>query len=684
MFIICDEFAELKQQQEEFMDELISVSRIGRSLGVHLILATQKPAGIVNEQIRSNSRFGVCLKVQTKEDSRDVINKPDAAFLKAQGQFYLQVGNDEYFTFGQSAWTGAQYVPAEVVKKKVDNSVEIISDIGEVIKQLDNNIHKKAKREGEQLTRIVQYLAQIAERQKIQKNNLWLDSIPETIYVQDLRKKYKINDDDFSIVIGEYDDPTNQKQDAFKLSVSKCENVVIYGNAESGKETLLSTIVYELISNYSADKVWTYLLDFGSESLKIFKDAPQVGDVIFINEIDKIERFFDMIGKEIKERKTLLSNYNGDYNLYNKKSGNTMPTIVIIMNNYEAFNEMYELKYDDALLTLTREGNKVGISFVFTVSTYSDMRYRLAQNFKHRIALRLNNEDDYYNIFENVGKKRPSDLFGRGLISSNGEIYEFQAAKTCEPEEYNVFIKELIDSLQKENTSRAVKVPVLPDRITIEEAKKEVKSLKKVPLGIFKENLNWCTCDLEKQFMTIITSRNIKDARMYINSIQEVLKEIKKIDVVVFDVEKDLTDHKQDISGDFCNFCLGFENENSNNQTVCIIIGLDKFLQSLGDEALEFEEKLRIAKEEGNYHFIIVESVNKLKEHEYDSWFKHFIENGNGIWVGNGFDDQYLINLLDRRGLVNNIGRSFGYYVKSGEFKQIKLIGMKDTGEDYE
>ena len=86
------------------MEELMSVSRIGRSLGVHLILATQKPAGIVNDQIRSNSRFAVCLKVQDKEDSMDVIKRPDAARLKHIGQFYLQVGNDEYFVFGQAAW----------------------------------------------------------------------------------------------------------------------------------------------------------------------------------------------------------------------------------------------------------------------------------------------------------------------------------------------------------------------------------------------------------------------------------------------------------------------------------------------------------------------------------------------------------------------------------------------------
>ena len=73
LILIVDEFAELKAEQPEFMKELISAARIGRSLGVHLILATQKPSGQVNEQIWSNSRFKLCLKVQSKEDSNEVL-----------------------------------------------------------------------------------------------------------------------------------------------------------------------------------------------------------------------------------------------------------------------------------------------------------------------------------------------------------------------------------------------------------------------------------------------------------------------------------------------------------------------------------------------------------------------------------------------------------------------------------
>ena len=86
LIIIVDEFAELKAEFPDFMKELISAARIGRTLGVHLILATQKPAGVVDSQIWSNSKFKLCLKVQTKEDSNEVIKTPLAAEIVEPGR----------------------------------------------------------------------------------------------------------------------------------------------------------------------------------------------------------------------------------------------------------------------------------------------------------------------------------------------------------------------------------------------------------------------------------------------------------------------------------------------------------------------------------------------------------------------------------------------------------------------
>lgn len=109
LFIVIDEFAELKREEPDFMRELISVAQVGRSLGVHLILATQKPSGTVDDNIWSNSKFRLCLRVQDKQDSNDMLHKPDAAYITQAGRCYLQVGNDELYELFQSGFSGAVY-----------------------------------------------------------------------------------------------------------------------------------------------------------------------------------------------------------------------------------------------------------------------------------------------------------------------------------------------------------------------------------------------------------------------------------------------------------------------------------------------------------------------------------------------------------------------------------------------
>lgn len=109
LFIIIDEFAELKREEPDFMRELISVAQVGRSLGVHLILATQKPSGTVDDNIWSNSKFRLCLRVQDRQDSNDMLHRPDAAYITQAGRCYMQVGNDELFELFQSGYSGAIY-----------------------------------------------------------------------------------------------------------------------------------------------------------------------------------------------------------------------------------------------------------------------------------------------------------------------------------------------------------------------------------------------------------------------------------------------------------------------------------------------------------------------------------------------------------------------------------------------
>ena len=689
LLIICDEFAELKQQQPDFMDELMSVSRIGRSLGVHLILATQKPAGIVNDQIRSNSKFAVCLKVQDKEDSMDVIKRPEAANLKTAGQFYLQVGNDEYFVLGQSGWAGAAYYPSDEIEKKIDNSLQLISDIGVPIKRVDDSVQKVLEDKGEQLTNIVRYLYELGKQQNVEEEQLWLEDIPETIFVEDIKEKYKFeyNENEIKAIVGEYDDPFNQRQGVVELNFLDLSNTIIYGNAESGKETFLSTMIYDLISTYTSENVQLYLLDFGTEALKIYANSPQVGDVVFINDNEKISRFFDMIQEKVKKRKTELLNYNGDYALYLKTSGKRMPLIIIVINNWDAFSETYgdEGKYEDIVQTLEREGSKCGIVFVVTANAYNSMRYRLTQNFNRKITLQLNDENDYYNIFDKVGKKRPAHIFGRGLLESEDtEIYEFQTAKICEPEEYVQHIRNKIEELNKGKQSKAQAIPVLPSKVSIDSVKSYLKGISQVPIGITEKNLKVFNYNFSKNFATIITSKNMEDAMQYVTNILEELRQIKNINIYVFDAERSYLTEREDLKNKYEQFILDLDTK-KEGQNICIIIGVERFLTYYGNVNNDFNSLMRKAEEKGNYSFVFVENANKLKTHEFEEWYKNYISKENGIWVGNGVDNQYLINInSSRKDLINNCGRSFGYVIKDGMASLLKLLEMKENGDEDE
>ena len=681
LLIICDEFAELKQQQEEFMDELISVARIGRSLGVHLILATQKPAGVVNDQIRSNSKFALCLKVQDREDSMDVIKRPDAANLKNVGQFYLQVGNNEYFTLGQSAWCGAPYYPSNTSKKKVDTSIDVISNTGTIIKKVDDSVQNNIKSEGEQLTNIVKYIYELAKKENIQERQLWLENIPENIYIKDIRAKYKIKHKENIVapVIGEYDDPYNQRQGFYELKLTEEGNAIIYGSADSGKETLLSTIVYDIMTNYSTEEAEMYILDFGSEALKIFKKCPHVGDIAFLEDNEKINRFFDMIQKEIRIRKAILSNYNGDYNLYLKTSNEPMPMIVIIINNYEAFSEGFNDKYEDILLSSTREGIKCGINFIITASSYNSIRYRLSQNFKQKIALQLNNEDDYYNIFDDVGKKRPSHIFGRGLICLGPrQVYEFQTAKICKAEDWNIYIKEKIEEIQMNNKKIAKNIPVLPDKIMLEDLEDELVDITQVPLGITKKELEVFKFDFTRGLVNIMTAKNLEEVSQFVYYVLEELKTLKDINLMILDFEKALLNKKSTIK-DF-EQCIKSIKENKK-YNICLILGIDKLTSDIEFGEQKIFEMLKLAEEKDNCNFIFVDNATRIKNHEYDDWYKTYVSGDTGIWIGNGIEDQYLIRAntigID---VVNNCGMSFGYVVNQGEATMIKLLGIKEDG----
>jgi len=703
LLIISDEFAELKDQQPEFMDELISTARIGRSLGVHLILATQKPAGVVNDQIWSNSKFRVCLKVQDKSDSMDMIKCADAASLKETGRFYLQVGYNELFALGQSAWTGAKYYPAEKRKKKIDERINFIDHVGNIIKSIDSgNKQVKVEAQGEEITNIVKYLVNTAKAQNISTRQLWLAAIPEYIYVEKLAAKYSytVEKGNINPIVGEFDDPNNQRQGLLTLPLSKEGNTIIYGSVGSGKELALTTIIYSTIVNHSPSEVNFYILDFGAETLRSFKEAPQIGEVIFNQEEEKIANLFKLLTNELDDRKKLFIDYNGDFNFYCKHSGKTLPSIIVIINNYDAYSETYE-QYSDILGVLVREGFKYGITFIVTASTTNSLRYRMRQNFRQNLVLQFNDNSDYTSILGNIHKKYPSKIYGRGLIN-NEDIYEFQTAYPYEHEKMSEYLKVISSKLNEIFKTKAYKIPVLPNIITHETVKNVLNNIETVPVGIEKDSLEIATINLEKNYISIVSSNDIFEYHSFINQLYKTITYIEKRKVVIFDsleligkhlpntllVNKNFNDIINRLNTDLSNQISLYQQNNFQNEVLkdkdkvtVIIVGIDNLLTRL-DSAIKtaFTDNLAKAKGLETYNFVIIDQVDKIKSIAFEQWFKTNVDQSNGVWLGNGILEQFVFKLSSNpRELRQELEVSFGVIVRKGKPYIIKLLeGEKD------
>lgn len=698
LFIISDEFAELKDQQPEFMDQLISTARIGRSLGVHLILATQKPSGVVDDQIWSNSKFKICLKVQDRSDSMDMIKRPDAAALKNPGRFYLQVGYNELFALGQSAWTGAQYYPTEKRKKKVDTAVDFIDNVGSVIKSFDSsNNFVQVQSQGEELPNIIQYIIKTAKDEGIAIPKLWLDRIPDVIYVEDLKRKYNFvsQPNQVNLVIGEYDDPDNQRQDILTLNLTVDGNTIIYGSTGSGKELLLSSIIYSSITNYNPDEINYYILDFGAETLKMFEKAPQVGGVLTSNDSEKIENLFKMIDEIIEERKKLFADYNGSYLFYLEHSNKKIPLVTIVINNYEAFIDTYD-DYEDLILQYTREGAKYGVVFILSTSSTNAIRYRVRQNFKSNLVLQLNDYSDYTDVIQSRNRKYPSRAVGRGLIEKDG-VYEFQTAYPYFEAQMSEYIKVICSRLKNICSGSAPKVPVLPEVVTISSVEEAIGRLSSVPVGINKNNLEIATMDFKNNPVSIISSLDYYAERNFFRTFVKLLKKIPYQKIVVIDAAKMF--NSTDVSENYINSNFdsiaqvvgkrykeqkeiydknNFDNNalKNNKRNTYVIFGISTFFSRISsDNKTDFCDALMHSRELEVDNFIIVDSADGLKSFAYDDWYKNAVDTSEGLWLGNGITDQYAIKLLTTpRELREEIPESFGYVVHKGKASLVKLV----------
>ena len=542
LIMIVDEFAELKAEYPDFMKELISAARIGRTLGIHLILATQKPAGVVDSQIWSNSNFKLCLKVQTKEDSNEVLKTPLAAEIREPGRAYFQVGSNEVFELFQSAYSGANVPGGNETKEKIFEIYER-NIWGKKGLCYTNKQQKQKTGDISQLEAIVHYVAGYCEENNINKlPGICLPALDECITTDKL--EYIKDDETINIPIGIFDDPEQQSQGQVVLDILK-ENIFLVGSAQTGKTVFLQTVLYGLINKYSPEQVNLYLVDCGSMVLKIFESSFHVGGVVLPNEEEKCENLFKMLNKMISHRKHIFSGMGiGNYAAYLESGKNDIPLVVVVIDNISAFKEYFPNQMDEISI-LTREAQSVGITFIITSSTTNALNYRIQANFSKKISLNCNDSMEYSSLFGHC-KKTPKEISGRGLVVIDKRILEFQTAifgKSKKEAMRSEELKQFLENRNEKCKEKAKEIPMVPERLLLSSTMQEQKELfrKKgiIPIGMEYSSVEITFLDmLESESLVLLGNQECKN-----KFLQNILLMLGK-NIVFHNVEAMIIDDK--------------------------------------------------------------------------------------------------------------------------------------------
>lgn len=711
LILISDEFAELKQQEPDFLDCLVSAARIGRSLGIHLILATQKPAGIVKDQIWSNTRFRVCLKVQDRNDSTDMLRRPDAALITHTGRFYMQVGFDEIFILGQSAWSGAKLSEDEQYTENVDRDLEILNVLGQPVYRIkvkdtepkatgtfERNTHKK----GTQVDNVVKYIFHEANAARMLPRPLWLPILPANLTFKEMENTYDTSEEAYTLkpAIGIVDQPAAQKQFLLRIPFSSEGNVLLYGMPGSGKTQFVNAIIMALCKHHHPEEVNLYVIDFASEASRMFSQMPHVGDVLVMGEDEKIHNLFKMLTEEIALRRQRLSDYSGSQAVYYEQTGKRLTSIMVIVHNYPAFIEEFD-ECEDVIFKLSREGIRYGIYFLITTTSYTSVRHRLTQNFKQVFCLQMNDTTDYTMLLAKTNGAYPLPRCGSGVCLHEGQVLEFQIADLFEKSGTNPV--DLVRQMALEMKSsfadvEAARIRTLPASISLSMLCENAQaiSLDAIPLGMARDTLAPVTFDFTQRFIHICLFSE-QAVQSYVSVLAELFSlgreyTVYAIDMLGFLKKTDGLHYACDVASAMVmiDTMLEIVHQRYKESTlaqragkdrptyppcVFLLCGMTDLLEQLNNEATDkLDTLLLFGESDLQLTVVLIQNVRKATSLSIKEWHAKHVSMRDGLWLGAGFDSQYAFDVTER--IRNGLGNDFAYILTEGIASAYKPISI--------
>ncbi|MFX0579082.1 type VII secretion protein EccCa [Nocardia nepalensis] len=501
LLIILDEFAELLEQHPNFSKLFVAIGRLGRSLRIHLLLASQKvPANRMGE-LEAHLSYRIALRTNQTSDSRDAIGTADAYHLpKKPGSGYLRVGSGDLQRF-QAAYVGSPYAPPAQAStagaqraRRLGGSYRPpqqftaahIVEARPAPVEPEPVVQQPETPDSEPVTVMETALQQLAGF-GTPAHKMWLPplTVPPTLD----KLLSAVTPGSLHLPLAIVDKPRQQRQEVWSVDLSGAGgHVAVVGGPQSGKSTALQTLVMSAALTHTPEQVQFYCLDF-SGGLSGLRNVPHVGSVASARDVDRIRRTFALVTNLIASRQALFAELGIDSmrEFRRRRSspreaaeltarGDENGDVFLVVDGWDigfAVTGPYFDEYLPVMESIALQGLNYGIHLVASSSRWAAIRPAIKDLLQTRLEMRLGDLTDTVFLGQrNVVAAIPPDRPGRCI--SNDALHMLTALPRTdgrgEAESAGAGLTAAINQLhQTYQGRRAPEVKLLPAQITLGE-----------------------------------------------------------------------------------------------------------------------------------------------------------------------------------------------------------------------
>jgi S-DNA-T family DNA segregation ATPase FtsK/SpoIIIE len=465
LLIIVDEFAALVQEVPEFIEGMVDIAQRGRSLGVHLILATQRPAGVITGQIKANTDLRVALRTSDTEDSSDVIESPAAADIdrNTPGRAITRIGRKR--TQFQTAYVGGvtdgDQAEVEVAMARFEFDGLSPLETTTVKPPGESNVPTD-------LERLVDNLGDaFAQTGRPLPRRPWLDPLQSLYNLTALAEAAEGD-----LTLGMVDHPDEQAQVPFHFRLDTDGSLGVIGSGGSGKTVTLRTIAASaaLMADEADELPIVYGLDFAGRGLQMLEEMPHVAGVVADDDPERVRRVMADLELLLEERTRLSAEARASsFPELRRATTSPIQRRILLIDGYPAFHQMFENVEGDRWINIVRrlilEGRQYGLHVVISAARRELIYSTVARAVSRWVVLRQTSVDDYRNLEVPVDLLGEEPDPGRAIVGRNLAQIAILGDRSETADQVNA-IKTLAEDLRQKGVPDAPPIRLLPVEVS--------------------------------------------------------------------------------------------------------------------------------------------------------------------------------------------------------------------------